>query len=299
MVKALNVKGNKILDTSGEEVFIKGINTNSPCILKFQEDHDVLQDIREIKKLGANAVRIPICPAYFQSREDYCEELLDPIVALSKDLGLYCVLDWHAQGNPYTNKTREFGNVTIEGFEKYDARKEIAFIALDKISRRYGSESHVLFDIFGMPIDIENKDWIEISQKFVNIVRENTDNIIFVNATNWASDLSWVLENPINAKNIVYGYAYYPMGMFRDLSQVFKVKEKYPVVFPECGYTPDGYFKGTQEDYAVKLKKYILNYKIGFFAWAYHPKRVPVLLNSWNPNDLSEWGRFVKEELLK
>lgn len=293
----LKVKENKIVNEKGKEFLIKGININSPGILKFQEAHDFLNDIKEIKNLGANAVRIPICPAYWQSKENYCEEILEPIVKLTKKLKLYCCLDWHAQGNPYKNETREPAQL-IEGYMKYDAKKEVAFKALEKLSKFYGKEKHVIFDIFSMPIDIENKDWINISQKFVDIVRKNSDNIIIINGTNWSSDLSWVLDNPIKSKNIVYGFCYYPLEMFQDFTNVLKVKEKYPVIFPECGYTKEGYFKGTKENYAKKLKKYIFENNLGFFAWAYHPKRVPVILNSWDPDDLTEWGKFVKEELL-
>lgn len=295
----LKVKENKIVDSSGKEFLIKGININSPGILKYQENHDFLQDIKEIKKLGANAVRIPICPAYWQSKENYCEEILNPIVELTKKLKLYCCLDWHAQGNPYTNKTRERDNEIINGFEKYDSRKEIAFSALEKLSKLYGKENHIIFEVFSTPIDIKNKDWIDISQKFVDIVRKNSKKIIIVQGTNWTSDLSWVLDNPISSKNIVYGFDYYPLDLFeQNISVVLRVKEKYPVIFPECGYTKEGYFKGTKEDYGMKLKKYIFENKIGFFAWAYHPKRGSAILNSWNPNDLTEWGKFLKEELL-
>jgi len=297
-MKKLIVNKNKIVDEEGKEFLIKGININSPGILKYQENHDFLNDIKEIKKLGANAVRIPICPAYWQSTKNYCEEILDPIVELTKKLNLYCCLDWHAQGNPYINKTREFRNDLINGYEKYDAKKEVAFSALEKLSKLYGKEMHIIFDVFSMPIDIENKDWIDIAQKFVNIVRKNSDNIIIVNGTNWTSDLSWVLESPIKSKNIVYGVAYYPLEMFQDFTGILRVKKKYPVIFPECGWTPEGYFKGTKEDYGMKLKKYISENNFGFFAWCYHPKRVPVILNSWDPDDLTEWGKFLKKELL-
>ncbi|MAG19873.1 hypothetical protein CL618_00375 [archaeon] len=293
----LSVKGNKIIDSSGKEILIKGICINSPGIL-LEENHNFLQDIKEIKKLGANAVKVPICPAYWQSNKNYCSEILDSIVNLTKELKLYCCLDWHAQGNPYANKTREHGNEIINGFEKYDAKKEVAFSALKKLSRLYGDEEHVIFDVFSMPIDIKNKDWINIVQKFIDIVRKNSDNIIIVNGTNWTSDLSWVLDSPIKSKNIVYGFSYYPQKMFQDLTYVLKVKKKYPIIFPECGYTKEGYFKETKENYGKKLKKYIFENNIGFFAWAYHPKRVPIILNSWKTNDLSEWGKFLKEELL-
>ena len=297
-MEKLKVKENKIVNEKGKEIIFKGININSPGILKYEEKHDFLKDIREIKKLGANAVRIPICPAYWQSNKNYCKEILDPIINLTKELKLYCCLDWHAQGNPYKNKTREFGNDLINGFEKYDAKKEVAFDALEIISKRYGKKEHVLFDVFSMPIDIKNDDWRKIAQEFVNKVRKNTENIIIINGTNWSSDLGWVLENPIKSKNIVYGFCYYPREIFQDLTDVLKVKRKYPVICSECGWTPKGYFKGTKEDYGNKLKKYIVEKNIGFFAWVYHPKRVPIILNSWDPNDLTEWGKFLKEELL-
>lgn len=296
MNSKLQVKRNKIVDSSEKEFLIKGICINSPGIL-IDEGHDFLQDIKEIKKLGANAVKIPICPAYWQSNKDYCKKILDPIIDLTKKLHLYCCLDWHAQGNPYKNETRE-ENQMINGYKKYDANKDVAINALRTLSKYYGKEKHIIFEIFSMPIDIENDKWREMSQKFVSIVRENSDNIIIVDGTNWSSDLSWVLSNPLESENIVYGFDYYPQEMFQDLTIVLKVRKKYPVIFPECGYTEEGYFRGTKEDYAMKLKRYIFENNIGFFAWAYHPKRVPIILNSWNPNDLSEWGKFLKEELL-
>lgn len=298
MLYKLKTEGNKIVNELGKEVILKGININSPGILKYQESHDFLNDIREIKKLGANAVRVPICPAYWQSVENYCEEILDPIVKLIKELDLYCVLDWHAQGNPFKNETREPVQL-IEGYMKYDARKEVAFEALEKLSKRYGNEKHILFDIFSMPIDIENGDWMNIAKEFVDMVRKNSENIIIVNGTNWSSDLGWALNNPIKSENIVYGICYYPLEKTKDLSIVLKVKGNYPVVFSECGYIKDGYFKGNKEDYGEKLKNYVTEHRFSFFAWAYHPKRVPIILNSWDPNDLTEWGKFLKEELLK
>src|SRR3989338_9209270 len=119
MREKLKVSGNKIVNSKGKEIILKGININSPGILKYEEKHDFLQDIKEIKKLGANAVRIPICPAYWQSKKNYCEEILNPIVNLTKKLNLYCCLDWHAQGNLFTGETRDKGKDLINGFKKY------------------------------------------------------------------------------------------------------------------------------------------------------------------------------------
>ena len=90
MLKLL-VDGNKIKDELGNKFVFRGICLNSPDIL-IDEGHDFLQDLKEIKKLGANAVQVPICPAGWQFYPDYCEKILDPIVKLAKELNLYCYL---------------------------------------------------------------------------------------------------------------------------------------------------------------------------------------------------------------
>lgn len=296
MLSKLHTQGNKIMQ-GDKEFQIKGSSINSPGLL-IAESHDFLSDIHEIKKLGLNAVKVPICPAYFQSMPDYFEKILDPIVSLCNELNLYCCLDWHAQGNIYYNKTREFGNELINGFEKFDANKEVAINVLKKISKRYGNKENVMFEVFSSPQEIDNICWADIAQELVSVVRKNTNNIVFVAGTSWGTDLSWVFAKPISFENIVYTSNYYSLKAY-DYSFVFeKIKKKYPVLFAECGWQPSGYFAGTRKDYGEKLKKYVVEEGISFFAWVYHPKRVPVLLNSWDPKDLSEWGKFLKEELL-
>jgi hypothetical protein len=94
-MEKLHIESNRIVNESGNEVILKGVNLNSPCILKYQENHDFLDDIRHIKALGANAITVPICPAYFQSRDTYCEDIVDPIVSLCRELDLYCLLAKH------------------------------------------------------------------------------------------------------------------------------------------------------------------------------------------------------------
>jgi hypothetical protein len=295
----LKIEGNKIVKENGEEFLIKGININSPGILKYEENHDFLNDVKEIKKLGANAVRVPICPAYWQSKENYLSEILNPIVKLTRELNLYCCLDWHAQGNLFTGETRDAGKDLIQDFKKYDANKKLAFNVLNKLSKEYGKEEHIIFDIFSMPINIDKNDWRNVSKNLVEIMRKNTKNILIINGLNWSSDLSWVLKNPLPSKNIIYGITYYPFINSQNEDYVLNVKKKYPIILSECGYTKEGtYFGGNKKDYGGKLKKLIEENNISFFAWAYHPKRVPIILNSWGPNDLTEWGKFLKEELL-
>ena len=300
-MQKIHTEKNKIVTESGDEIVFKGININSPCILKYQENHDFLNDIKNIKEMGANAVRVPICPAYFQSRADYCEEILDPIVYLCKELELYCLLDWHGQGNPITGETRDPEN-RIEGYMKYDARPEIAKHVANVLSEKYGKENHVLFEVVSsLYLGITDTQWMQFSLEIISIIRKNSNNIVVASAPGWPQNLSVVLENEYIAENVVFGIMVYPGTKNEDVIE--KVKEKYPVVITECGYESvqpkEDMMKATKESYAIPLKHFLEKQQFSWFAWCYHPVRQPVLLRSWNPEDLSEWGKYVKEELLQ
>lgn len=303
MIEKIHIKFNKILNQSGDEIILKGINLNSPCILKYQENHDFLEDIRNIKKMGANAVTIPICPAYFQSRSNYCEEILDPIISLCKELDIYCLISWHGQGNPITEETRQ-PDMIIEGYMKYDARPEIAKKVAEVLSERYGEEPNILFEILSAYyLGINGKEWLEFSSSIVSIMRKHTENIIVVSAMDWPQNLNALFEYKLQENNIAYGVMIYPGNKDSDIENVRKLKESHAIIITECGYVrlnqKEQIMKSTEEDYAMPLKKLITENGFSFFAWCYHPTRQPVLLNSYAPDDYSEWGRFVKNELLK
>lgn len=297
----LKIKGNKIINSSGKEVILKGININSPGILKYEEKHDFLQDIREIKKFGANAVRIPICPAYFQSKNNYCEEILDPIVSLCKKLNLYCLLDYHAQGNPVKGLTRE-PKLLINGFKKYDINYDVIKKATEILSKRYGKHDHILFEpLSAYFLDVTQEEYEKVSKELAKIIRKHSDNIIIISSVGWPQTLEYALNYTIDISNIAFGIMIYPGTTDKIKEIIVKVKEKFPIIVIECGYEDinpkEEVLAGTKK-YAIALKSFLEKNKLGWFAWCYHPTRQPVILRSWSPKDLSEWGKFLKEELL-
>lgn len=302
-ISSLKVEKNKIVGADGEEVILRGININSPCILKFQENHDFLDDIKQIKKLGANAVSVPICPAYFQSRLNYCEEILDPIVQICKNLNLYCILDWHAQGNPMKNTTRDLNNF-IEGYLKYDASIEVAINSVEALSSRYKDEPHIIFNPFSAYLELTKDDYLKATKILLKTIRNNTNAIIIISAVNWPQTLKYAPLNELeNEVNVIYGIMFYHGDtMEEEKNSIIKIKEKgYPVVVTEWGYQKNNpkekAMNGGRDDYAKPLGDFMRQNKIGSFAWCYHPIRQPCLLSSWNPDDLSEWGKFLKEYL--
>jgi len=302
-IMKLRIEKNKIIDTDGREIVLNGININSPCILKFQENHDFLEDIRQIKKLGANAVSIPVCPAYFQSRDNYCEEILDTIIQTCKDLNLHCLLDWHAQGNPIKGATRDPKNF-IDGYLKYDANLDIATKSAEILSSRYKNEPNVIFNPFSAFLESGRNDYLEATKILLKIIRKNTDSIVIISAVDWPQSLKYApFEELRPEKNIAYGIMlYFGENLGEEKKNIIKIKEKgYPVIITEWGYQKNNpkekEMSGGVDDYAKPIGDFISRNKINSFAWCYHPTRQPCLLNSWNPNDLSEWGMFLKEWL--
>ena len=300
-MEKLMVKENKIVNTNGEEVILKGISINSPGILKYEENHDFLQDIREIKKLGANAVRVPICPAYFLSKEDYLEEILDPIVNLAKELEIYCLLTYHGQGNPKKKLVRE-PNMLINDYRKYDADSENVKKSVEILAKRYGKEEHVLFEpLSAYFLEVTKEDFIGFSTELLKIIRKYSNNLVVISAVDWPQTLEFALDYSSKFDNIAFGIMVYP-GTTNEIKEIIlKVKEKFPIIVTECGYeeiNPKEEVLAGTKDYAIALKPFLEDNKLSFFAWVYHPKRQPVVLRSWNPDDLSEWGTFLKEELL-
>ncbi len=302
-MERIHIESNKILNQSGNEVILKGINLNSPCILKYQENHDVLDDIRQIKTLGANAITVPICPAYFQSRDTYCEDILDPIVSLCRELGLYCLLDWHGQGNPATGETRQ-PDALIEGYMKYDARPEVAKQAAEKLAQRYGSEPHVLFEIISASyLGVTDKEWLTFGSSVVNCIRKYSENIVVIAAMDWPQNLKALFKNTFTESNVAFGIMIYPGSNENDKADLAKLKEDHVIIVTECGYEPlnpkQEMMAGTKEGYALPLQELLVKNNLSWFAWCYHTTRQPVILNSYAPGDLSEWGTFVRDELLK
>jgi len=299
----IEVQKNKIVNEKGVEIILRGACLIDPALVFSRDSHSCLEELKNIKKFGFNSIKLVIVPSMFQSEKNYCEKYLDKIVEECKKLGLYCLIDWHAHGNPMTGKTR-LPELLDGKFMRYDARKELALDIWKKLSKRYGKEENVLFEIFANPLEVTWDEWKNVAEELVVEIRKNSENIISISATDFMADLSGALKNPVREKNIIYGVVIYP-GYPVDKKLYSEVKEKYPVNIVECGFiekSQDKCFEGSEKEYAIPFDNFVRKNNLGFFAWVWHPfgltSKASVLINSWNPNDISAWGKFVKEKML-
>ncbi len=302
----LKVIKNKIVNSEGVEIIVKGASIIDPALVHYRDNHIYSRgDIEQIKKIGFNTVKIVIVPSMWEAEKDYVKKFLDPVVNLCKEFGLYCWIDWHAHGNPVTDETRR-SDLLDNGFLRYNSRKELAKKVLINIAKRYSEEDHIILELFANPLGPSWNEWKLLAQEWVDEIRKYTSVIISISGVKWMSDLKGVIENPIKGDNIIYGVAFYP-GFKINKKALLETKKKYPVVITECGFIEEsadegGIFEGSVKSYAISFKKFVYENKLSWIAWVYHPfgltSKASVLINSWTADDLSNWGKFVKEELL-
>jgi endoglucanase len=293
----LRVEGNKILDSSGKEIQLKGVNIADPEHLNVKnwERPNVSAEsviTRAVKEFNANVIRIPVLPetdgytGWTKDPETYFKKHLDPAVQTALSLGAYAIVDLHYVVN-YLGKEK----VTFD-FWKY-------------IAPRYKDNPYVIYEIFNEPINPDDWDtWYEsIAKPTVDIVREFApENIIIVGSPYWSSHPQGALLRPIEGKNIVYTAHIYAnqveggrWSYNRDRYEA--VLEKYPLFITEWGFERYGIEGGTQRDYGETIMKWMEEHKISWTAWCFD--------NRWGPRIFdSNWklmtgnngmGDFVKK----
>jgi len=307
-------KDSFLIDKNGKKIILKGFSIADPFKLKNKDKQDVKKIIEEIANTGANVVRIPIKPSLWQAVPDFLRLYIDDIVQECKSKNIYCVLDWHAIGNPIKNETRlkeKFYEVNGKRFYDYEVNPDILKKAWKEISERYGKEPHTIFEIFNEPAPGEKniermslsalywKDWKKEVETVIKIIRKKSKNLILISPIKWAYDLSKVAEDPLKDENIAYSVHPYPIHT--DWKENFgKIFGKYPIVVTEWAFkekTNEDFLRATKEDYGNPILEYLDQKSISWIAWCYDSEWGPKILNSFKGNDYTEWGKFIVNKL--
>lgn len=319
----LHVDGRHILDSSGKEVWLQGVNAGGLETLP-QERHVAKSAVVGVDDWKANIIRLPVNDDFWFGRSPYQKdggkayrEKIDGIVTLVANRHAYLLLDLH-----------RFRAPTAEHLEFWrDA------------AARYKNHPAVLFDLFNEPHDISWTVWRDGGfvaertakadedaflsdaakgnakpgfqspgmQALVNAVREaGARNMVVAGGLSWAGDLSGVakgfaLEDK-TGDGIVYGWHVYNWHKNWQ-KNVLDTAEKYPILVGEVGadvkkmnFIP----AAAQEDpytWAPDMLGFIQQHKLNWTAWCMHPSATPVLISDWNYTPTPYWGVFVKEAL--
>jgi aryl-phospho-beta-D-glucosidase BglC (GH1 family) len=314
MIFEIKTTGNRIINNKGEKVMLRGFSIADPYRLEKKNKINPRRFINEIKELGGNIVRIPIQPNLWQIIPNFLERYIDKLVKECEQLDMYCIIDWHAIGNPIRGETRMkelFIEKNGKKYYQYESNLEITEKFWKDASKRYGKRKNVIFEIFNEPAPGEKedterglsalfwRDWKKKVEEIIRIIRKNSNNLILVAPIKWAYDLSKVKEDPINEENIAYSIHPYPIH--KDWEDNFeKVGEKFPLIVTEWAFkeiTNTDFLRATKEDYGNLILDYMEKKGIGWVAWCYDKEWGPKILASWGKGDYTNWGEYITKKL--
>jgi hypothetical protein len=272
---ALHASGNQLVDPSGNSVRLRGVMIPDPY--RLARDGRFTRDlIAEIQPAGANIVRVPVHPENWQHDADYLWRYLDPLVTWAGDAGLYVIIDLHFIGNIATGAGDQMPDLDVPA----------AVFAQQfwlSVAPYFISAPHVLFEIYNEPANISAEAWITSNAELVSMIRsQGVTQPLLVGGVDYARDLSWVLEHPLNDTNLVYTSHIYPAHAKSRWGHWFgEVAQQYPVLITEWGFVdaqevqgPD-YLVGSVETYGEPFLTYLDEQNIGWVACWYDDEWLP------------------------
>lgn len=318
----LHVRGNQILNSNDEPVWLQGINVVS---LEFSlKGEKVLKStLVACDEWRANCIRLPVKEEYWFGRSagqkdggaSY-RELVGQVITLVANRGKYVVLDLHRFHAPKAEHV-EFWKDAATAYRDHPA------VLFDLFNEPHGTSWEVWRDggfvEKKLPADEDNfltpeerakaKQGFESvgMQKLLDTVRETgAKNIVIVGGLDWAYDLSGIAKgfelNDRGGNGIVYSTHIYPWK--RDWAgKVLLIAEKHPIFIGEVGADTNKMTfipAEAQEDpytWVPDMLGLIQKHKFHWTAFSFHPKATPVMIKGWDYTPTPFWGQFVKEAL--
>ena len=319
--KEIHVEGNKLVDSSGEAVWLQGVNVGG--LETLPHDKQVIKSvIVAIDDWKANCVRVPVKEEFWYGTSHYqndggkdYREAIDQIITLTANRGAYAVIDLH----------------------RFRAPKPIHATFWKDFAAKYKNPPAVLFDLFNEPHDISWDVWrdggwvgeqgkgvdesafLSESEKkaaegfesigmqaLVDAVRSTgAKNIVIAGGLFWCNDLTGIVNGYALKDKTGNGimYSWHTYHWHPGWERVIPVVEKFPIFLGEVGADTkimDFVPEEAQEDpytFIPDMLGFIQKYKINWTGWCLHPHAAPRLILDWTYKPTPFWGVFAKRAL--
>ena len=258
---ALHVSGNHLLNSTGQNVVLKGIDV--PSLDYSNEGQGVMPDdsggtAPAVPYLlgspwSVGVIRLPICqdrwmgyaPTDWSGPDNastYQHEV-DEVVNAASAVGAYVVVDMHWSDE----------GVWGQNLGQHEMPDENTATAWSSVAAHYANNPAVLFDAYNEPHDVNWGTWLSggwVSegpgyespgmQGIVNTIRATgANNVILVGGLQWAYDLTGVMNGyAISGSNIMYSAHVYPWKSNWD-QYVTVAAGSYPIFVGEFGADSD------------------------------------------------------------
>lgn len=260
---ALRVVGNRLVDSAGRTVQLRGVNRSSPETLclgagrqSFFYGPTDAASVTAIKSWGANAVRVPVNEDCWLGRNGLpasltAAEYRRQVAAYARavlNAGLYVIIDAH------------FAETTVLGVEQpsngpapmLDAAHGIEL--WQSIVATFAADAGIVYDLYNEPHDINWACWRDGCtdpltgsrylgmQALVNAVRAAAaKNPLILTGPSWGADIGWwlayqpvdPLRSLVAGVHVYDGYGCSPLWCLEE--RVAPVARSVPVVIGELG----------------------------------------------------------------
>ncbi len=289
---ALHVSGTKLTDMHGEPVVLRGVSTHGLAWFPQYISEDSFRSLRD--DWNVNLIRLAM---YTEEYGGYCsggdraklEELIDKGASICRDLGIYCIIDWHilSDGNPNAH--------TAEAVDFFS-----------RMSQKYASWDNIIYEICNEP---NGTPWSEVKRyadTVIPVIRANApDAVILAGTPNWSQDVDIAASDPVaNPYNVMYSLHFYAAthGDFLRGKLNTALEKGAPVFVSEfsiCDASGNG---AVDYDSAEKWKELMNSRGISCAAWNLSNKAEASALlqpgcdklSGWDDSELSETGRWMK-----
>jgi len=291
-----NVNSYRLIDNSFKELL--GADEVREFWKIFRDNYITKEDIRYIKSIGLNHVRVPFNFKLFlieDHPEIYIREgfnRLDDVIKWCKEEGLYVVLDLHAAPGGQTGDNIDDSWSYPFLFENEEAQKTTIDL-WEKIASRYKNEKIILgYDLLNEPIPhyYENKEELNpllepLYRKITAAIRRVDNNhIIFLGGAQWNTNFK--VFGPPFEKNIAYTFHKYWMPPEqKEIQEYVDFRDKYnvPLYMGESGENDDAWIN----TFRLLLEKN----QIGWCFWPY--KKMESTRGMISFTQTEEWKQVV------
>lgn len=326
--KELKVLGNRLVDPSGNEVWLQGVAI--PGLEIVPEGHGAVFSTRvAIDDWKARVIRLAISDTFWYGGGKASNrsagqtdggaayrKKIDAAVNMAANRGAYIVLDLHR----YRAVRPEHLVFWKELAEKYKNHPAVLF---DLINEPHGiswsvwrdggfvAEKDKKIDESAFLIDEEKKKNQGFEspgmQRLVDVIRATgAKNILIAGGLDWAYDLSGIvdgfaLRDP-DGNGIMYSSHIYPWKRGWE-EKVLRAAALHPIFVGEVGadvnkmsFMP-AEIQEDPETWVPDMLGLIQKYRLNWTGWSFHAWATPVMISDWNYTPTPAWGVPAKRAL--
>jgi len=130
--------------------------------------------------------------------QDGEQNKLTTVVDAAIGQSIYAIIDWHIEGanSQFKQQAKDF---------------------FDHMSKKYGSNDHVIYEGWNEPTDQDwNNELKGYHQEVLGAIRANTQNMYIAGNPQWSSHPDWACDNRIDDQNIAYTLHFYAASHKQD-----------------------------------------------------------------------------------